>query len=272
MAPPSASLEHGTFDVVGGVKPFTSVACDTSIPQSLVLIFFVAYIVYNIAFLFEINLPTISNFSATACRTIIEWISVIRRKDIRATVLAVANSSGNWIKITYHSHVQAYAFRTGLEHMIAKPSEHLGRTILVDTVVPGAGSLALIRGLPSDVSAPKLRRYLESTLFIQYRNANHDVDRAATRHGSDDTEDAPIDTSCPPLWNGHCIRPKENSVNTPSTSGINTPSSDTSASSASASAIDFGLDASASGTGSLELEDLTPPSGVQRRSSSRRAD
>lgn len=271
MAPPSASLEHGTFDVVGGVKPFTSAACDTSTPQSLVLIFFVAYIVYNIAFLFDINPPAISNFSATAYHTIIEWISVIRRQGIPATVLAVVNSSGSWIKITYRSHMQAHAFRTGLEHMIAKPSEHIGRTILVDTVVvPGAGSLALIRGLPSDVSVPELRRYLESTLFIQYRNVNHDVDRAATRPGSDDTEDAPIDTSCPGLWNGHCIRPKENSVNTPSTSGINTPSADTSASSA--SAIDFGLDASASGTGSLELEGLTPPSGVQRRSSSRRAD
>ncbi|KAF3033896.1 hypothetical protein E8E12_004264 [Didymella heteroderae] len=271
MAPPSAALKHGTFDVVGGVKPFTSVACDTSIPQSLVLTCFVAFIVYNVAFLFDIDLPAIINFSTTAYRTIIKWIGIIRQNDIRAIFLATANSSGNWIKDTYRSNMYAHAFHTGLKHMVSTRSEHLGRTILVDVViVPDAGSLALIRGLPSNVSGPELRRYLESILFIQYHNANYDVDRAPAQPDSDDPEETPIDTSCPDLWNGTCVRPKKDSMDTLSTSGIDTPSSDTSASSA--SAIEFDLEASTSGTESLALKDWTRSYGLQRRSSSCRAD
>lgn len=224
MGPPSASLEHGTFDVVGGVKPFTSAACENNIPQSLELVFSAAFIVYNIAFLLDIDLSAIFNFSTMTYRTVIQWIGFSRRKGIRATFLAVAKSTGNWIKVTYRLKMQAHALRTGLEHMIAKPSEHLGRTVLVDTVVlPNAGSLALIRGLPSDVSAPELRRYLESTLFIQYRNADHEAARAATWPGSDGTEEAPIDTPRPSLWNVHCVCPWEDNVNTPSTPGTNKP-------------------------------------------------
>jgi hypothetical protein len=271
MAPPSAALEHVTFDVVGGVKPFTSAACDTSIPQSLVLICFATFMVYNIAFVFDINLPAIINFNTTVYRTIIEWIGVVRQKGLRATVLTIANPARNWLKDAYRSHMYAHAFRTGLEHLISSSSEHLGRTILVDTIiVPGAESLALIRGLPSDVSAPELRQYLELILFVQYPDADHDVDRATTQSESDDTEDAPVDIYRPGLWNGTCVRPKEDTADTPITSGINTPTSSTSASSV--SAIDSGLETSASGIELLELEDLISPYGLQRRSSSRRPD
>ncbi|KAF3031136.1 hypothetical protein E8E11_000725 [Didymella keratinophila] len=258
MAPPSAALEHGTFGVAGGVKPFTSAAGDTNIPQSLVLTCFAAFVVYNLAFIFDIDLLAIINFGTTVYHTIIKWIGIIRQKGPRATVLAIASSFGNWVKDTYRSHMYAHAFHTGLEHMTSNPSEHLGRTIFVDTIiVPGAGSLALIRGLPSDVSAPELRQYLESILFVQYRNGGQDINRVVIQSESDDTEDAPIDTSCPGLWNGTCVRPREDTIDTPSTSGINTPTSNTSASST--PTIDCGIGSSAPGTESLELEDLSPP-------------
>ena len=248
----------------------TSAAGESIIPESLVLTCFIAFIFYNLAFIFDIDLSAMINFGTTVYQTINKWIGVIRQKGLRATVLVIKDSTVNCIKDTYRSHMYAHAFHTGLEHMISKPTERLGRTILVDTVIiSGAGSLALIRGLPSDVSAPELRRYLESILFIQYRNVEHDVDRAATQPESDSTEDSPIDTSRSGLWNGTYVQSKEGNVDTPSTSGINTPASNASASSV--PAIDLGLEASTSNTEYLELEDLSPPCALQRRSSSPRA-
>jgi hypothetical protein len=279
MAPPSAALEHASFDGVG-VKPFTSAASDTDIPQSLLLACLFAFIAYNIAVLFDIGLPALINFGTAVHQTIVDWVAVIRQKGFRATLFAITASFRNWITVTYRSNLHAHAFRTALEHMISKPSEHLGRTILVDTVIiPGAGSLALIRGLPSDVSAPELRRYLESTLFIQYKpqqNANDTNYRTdLSTYGMDgssssDTEDAPINTSIPALWNGTCVRAQEDTAETSSASGINTPNSDASASSTSSS--DFSPENPSSGIELLALNDLTPALSLQRRSSSRRAD
>jgi hypothetical protein len=127
MAPPSAALERGTFDVASGIKPFTSAAGGTSIPQSLVLTCLIAFIVYNLAFiLFDIDLQAIINFSKTVCRTIIEWIGDIRHNGLRATVLAIVEFSVNWIKDCYRSHMYAHAFLTGLGHIISNPTERLG--------------------------------------------------------------------------------------------------------------------------------------------------
>ncbi|KAJ4369540.1 hypothetical protein N0V86_009376 [Didymella sp. IMI 355093] len=280
MAPPSAALEHASFDGVGGVKPFTSAASDTDIPQSLLLACLFAFIIYNITVFFDIGLAVLINFGTAVHQTIVDWVAVIRQKGFRAILFAIITSSRNWIKATYRSNLHAHAFRTGLNRMISKPGQHLGRTILVDTViVPGAGSLALIRGLPLDVSAPELRRYLESILFIQYRsqpNANDTNYRAdMSTYGMDgssssDTEDAPINTSIPALWNGTCVRAKKGTAETSSAYGINTPNSDASA--LSASSIDFSLKNYASGTESLALDDLPPASSLQRRLSSRRID
>lgn len=200
MAPPSAALEHGTFDIGDGVEPFTSAAGETNIPESLALICFAAFVVYNIASLFGIDVSAIINFSTTVYRAILGWTGIIHQKSVRINSLAIATFSGNWIKDTYRLNKYAYAFRAGLEHMISTPSEHLGRTVLVNTViVSGAGILALIRGLPSDVSAPELRRYLESVLFIQYHQG---VDRAVNQLKS---VNAPIETSRCGLWDGTCV-------------------------------------------------------------------
>lgn len=90
------------------------------------------------------------------------------------------------------------------------------------------------------------------------RTGHRDVEDTIDRSVPDNTEDAPIDTSTPGLWKGTCVRSNENNASTPSTFGINTPTSETSAvddfpSRAPTTATTCALDSSA-------LDDLTPAS------------
>ncbi|KAF1925687.1 uncharacterized protein M421DRAFT_235807 [Didymella exigua CBS 183.55] len=278
MAPPSAALEDGTFNVVGCVKPFTSASSGNSIPQSLMLTCFFAFLAYNIAFFFGIDLPAIVNFGTTVYQALINWIAMIRQQGIQRTSLNIVNSFRTWVTSTYRSSMNAHAFRTGLKRMVSNPGERLGQTIPVDTVtVPGTGSLALVRGLSSNVSTPEIRRYLESILFIHYGlqlNDSHTVrrngDRTVDGYVPEDTDDAPINTYTPGLWNGTCVRPKEETADTPSTSGMNTPTSK--ASDSSALSVDLTLDDSTSGTESVALDDLAAAAYAQGCSRFRRAE
>lgn len=252
MAPPSAALEHADFGTGGVIKPFTSAASDTGICQSLVLTCFVAFLIYNIFSFFNIDISAINNFGTMVYRALVKYVAVIGRHGsqrifiidqrifiIDQRIINIVNSFRNWVTSTYRSSLDAYAFHTELKRMFLNLRELHGQNILVEIItVPGTGSLAMIRGLPYDVTAPELRRYLELILFDQYGpqlktedTINRDENRTIDGPFLNDTEYAPIDTSCNGLWNGTCVRADNDVTDAPNTSGINTPASGSTASS-----------------------------------------
>ena len=181
VRPPSAALEN--VNIIDGVKIPTSGASDIAISESLMLAFLVPLIIYNAAVFLDLDLATIVNFCTSTYHTSI-----------------------NWVKSTHRSILIRHKLHDGLARMLSNPGMHLGRTVTVDTVsVSGAGTLAVVRGLPSDISAPEIRRYLETVLYIQFQ-PQLQAARTTNHTGSATNEYAQIDTSGSGLWNDTCVR------------------------------------------------------------------
>ncbi|KAF2624765.1 hypothetical protein BU25DRAFT_460933 [Macroventuria anomochaeta] len=199
-------------EIGGGMSKFVSGASDIDIPNTLMLAFLILFIAYNAAVCFDLDLEATVNFGVT-----------------------IYNSSVNWVKSTRQDILKAQKFDVlpqRIVRMLFKPVTRSAQTVTVDAVtVPGVGTIALIRGLPSDLPTTDKCRFLETALYIQYQ-PQLQAHRTSNHTSSATTQDAQTDTCDPDLWNGTFVRNAASNASTPSTSGINTPTSDTFASNA----------------------------------------
>ena len=120
-----------------------------------------------------------------------------------------------------------------LKDMLRNSKTEPDRTVTVQVAnVPKTGIVTFVRGLPSDISAADIRRFLETALYTRYQpeiqaqaNAASTTQytEAAISQNEPSTNDLDtIDTSSPGLWNGSHVN---DATSNPSTSGLPTPAS-----------------------------------------------
>jgi hypothetical protein len=117
----------------------------------------------------------------------------------------------------------AHKLHTALDNMLNHPLTDPDQSITAQVAnVTGSGTITVIQGLPSDIPAADIRRYLETALYIHYQpqlQAHRDTRTLTNRTVPSTTEDAQIDTSSPGLWNDTCVRAAISTLSVASTSG-----------------------------------------------------
>lgn len=313
--PPSANFEgHSVADAIVGLSSDATTLGALSTISLVVLFTVLLTIIHNLGPLLDIDFQALANFGFAFYRITTNWAICLRqyifttqnvRNGPRFTIdllTRIYTSSLTRIHATSRFLSDASTilpWLTRVLNVVPDPS-----TVTVSTLrLDGRGTVAVIHSLPSDVSAPEVRRFLETILWTQYR---HEI--RAERSGVISPDNAPntpkddemtIVTEGRGLWQGTCVTPgliplpdspaamptsTPSPTHTSSSSGINTPTSG-SGSSASASASETGstanvdlvgevftatdLDPAGSGTIVAAALALIPPK--QRRSTSWRA-
>ncbi|KAH6625639.1 hypothetical protein C7974DRAFT_377128 [Boeremia exigua] len=215
--PPSTLLDSN--HMADGMQSFTSGASDNPIINGLSYAFGIALAIYYVAMIFDIDLTAVIDATVAVYHA---SQSVLTAQNAHATPRRIPNfivwiytSTATRIKTAYHSLKDTYKLLHWLATTLSQPSARGDPAITATTLtLAHCGTVAVIRGLPSDVSAPEVRRYLETRLYAQYRaqpNLNNETAR--------------IDTPGLGLWNGTCVRGSSSGAATPSSSGVNTPAS-----------------------------------------------
>ncbi|KAJ8115971.1 hypothetical protein OPT61_g2508 [Boeremia exigua] len=210
---PSALLVSGS--VADGIKGLSSSATDIDIINPLSIIVFVAFVIHYITLFFDIDWAAILNFVYQVFINSVQSIrNVLTVQTARATynhfvhLFATSLTSPTNLLTALSRSIQTPY--TLLHWLLRTPSKHTTQRITADTIVLPSGTMyAKIRGLPRDVSAPEVRRYLETVLFEQY-SMQVRVELRAKRNANGpqliNDEGSEIDTSGPGLWKGTCVR------------------------------------------------------------------
>lgn len=185
--PPSASLEGPSFP--DGLKQLSSAASDTPTPGPLQLLSLALLVVNCTISILDNGIPAIVVESGAALyRTLVKFVDLLTfyhtiltrhihskllrvRSTITAYTTSIYNSFLDRPNASYNPVYGSSLLHIWLDYQLSNRTTDANRTIIVNAITsPDSKTLTLIRGLPSNVSAPEIRRFLETALYDHFHS------------------------------------------------------------------------------------------------------